>query len=138
MMLLPPLISFDAVDRGDLNRCLVAWGHKMGPWERPTYREHFHGLRHNGALVAVAAAGSLIRETAADFTRDQAFELGRLCAARPALCRVILRLWREFVLVKVGRSRSGTDTRNGGRRGRDKVIWGWCADAGERAARATP
>ena len=88
-------------------------------------------------------------------TRDQALELGRLCAVRPDLCRVMLRLWREFVFPdlcrahgfggrsptrnsalhtgnlyrfdgwqRVGKSSSGTDQRSG-RKGRNKVIWGW-------------
>jgi hypothetical protein len=33
-MFLPPLISFDVIDKTELNRCLTAWNHKMGPWNR--------------------------------------------------------------------------------------------------------
>jgi len=167
MMLLPALVGFDRIDRHDLNRCLVSWEHKMGPWTRPVgFPEWFHGLRFHGQLVAVTAAGALIRETCAGFDRSQAIELGRICAARADLCRAVLRLWREFVFpavcnvhgyawavsyqdavehkgdlyrfdgwVKVGRSRSGTDLRRGGK-GRDKVIWGWCHDELTRKARA--
>lgn len=36
--------------------------------------------------------------------------------------------------VKIGRSRSGTDARSGGRRGRNKTIWAWHPDAATRAA----
>jgi hypothetical protein len=153
-----PLISFDAISRGDLNDCLIAWQYRMGPWERPNYREIFHGLRHDGQLVAVCAAGDLIRETCAGFTRDEAVELGRVCAARRDLCRVVLRLWREFVFPALCRAhgwswvvsyqdavmhrgdlyrfdgwvRAG-ESRSGtdarsGRKGRSKVIWAWCAD----------
>jgi antitoxin VapB len=32
-------------------------------------------------------------------SRDEAFELARVCAARPGLCRVEVRLWREFVFL---------------------------------------
>lgn len=84
-------------------------------------------------------------------TRDNTIELSRLCAARGGLCRVALRLWRECVFPslgydyavsyqdadlhngntyrfdgwkRVGRARSGTDTRSG-RPGRDKWVWAW-------------
>lgn len=103
---LPPLLSFDAISRADLNRCLVAWEHKMGPWARPEgFPEWFHGLRHSGELVAVCGASALIRERVAGFTREQAVELGRLCACRPGLCRPALRLWREFVFPALCRER---------------------------------
>lgn len=97
-MLLPPLIGFDAIGRDELNRCLVAWDHKMGPWERPeNFPEWFHGLRHNGELIAVLAAAALIKEPVAGLLRTEAVELGRVCAARPAINRAAVRLWREFV-----------------------------------------
>lgn len=84
-------------------------------------------------------------------TRENTCELSRLCAERPHLCRVALRLWREFVFPQLGYryvisyqdadmhsgntyrfdgwkragfSSSGTDTRSG-RRGRRKWIWVW-------------
>jgi antitoxin VapB len=158
-MLVPPLVAFDSIDKSDLNRCLISWGHKMGPWERPDFgSEAFHGLRHHGALVAVTASARLIPEATAGLCRDQAFELGRVCAARPDLTRVILRLWREFVFPAMCRAHGWTwaisyqdavlhsgdmyrfdgwvklgESRSGtdrrsGRVGRSKVIWGWCAD----------
>ena len=92
--------------------------------------------------------------------REECCELSRLCCERPDLCRVVLRLWREFVFpatgkhwaisyqdavahtgnlyrfdgwVRLGKSRSGTDQRSG-RRGRNKVIWGWTADLAVRKA----
>lgn len=166
-MFFPALISFDAIDRDALNRSLVGWQHKMGPWKRAeNLPEWFHGMRHNGELVAVTAAAALIKEPVAGLRRHEAIELGSLCAARPALNRVSLRLWREFVFralaevhgfawavsyqdasehtgdlyrfdgwVRLGRSRSGTDARSGAI-GRDKIIWGWCADDMARKARA--
>lgn len=163
MMFLAPMISFDAIDRAELNECLIAWGHKMGPWERPDYgAEAFHGLRHHDQLIAVTAAARLIPAATAGLTRADAFELGRVCAKRRDLNRATLRLWREFVFpamckahgwrwaisyqdaalhsgdlyrfdgwVPLGCSHSGTDARSG-RKGRNKVIWGWTADACER------
>lgn len=152
-----PNISFEPVTREELNSCLRAWKHRMGPLNRPT-KGWAHGLRCNGDFAAVVAADVLIQPRVAGFSRRQAIELSRLCAARPDLCRVALRLWRSFVFpvlcaqrgcrwavsyqdaiqhsgnlyrfdgwVRVGRSRSGADPRTG-RRGRNKVIWGWCDD----------
>lgn len=149
-----PLVTFDAISRGELNACLVAWGHKMGPCERAT-AGWSHGLQFEGELVAVVATDTLIRETCAGFGRSQAVELSRLCSCSPALTRVALRLWREFVFcrlcvssgyrwavsyqcealhtgntyrfdgwIPVGRSSSGTDPR-GNRKGRRKTIWAW-------------
>jgi antitoxin VapB len=159
-----PLVSFDAISRRELNECLVAWGHRMGPWERPSYREIFHGLRHDGALVGVTAAGDLIRETCAGLARYEAVELGRVCAARPDLCRVVLRLWREFVFPALSRAHGWSwavsyqdavmhrgdlyrfdgwvkigESRSGtdgrsGRKGRSKVIWGWHVERRAREA----
>ena len=159
-MLMPPrltssLVEFDSIDLETLNRCLAAWGHRMGPLERPMGAGPFHGLAHNGELLGVAATSSLIKEPVAGLKRSQAVELARICCARPHLCRVVLRLWREFVFpslghewavsyqdaiqhtgnlyrfdgwVQLGRSRSGTDQRSG-KKGRNKRIWGWSGNA---------
>lgn len=166
-LLFPPLVSFDSVTLAELNRCLVAWGHKMGPWERPNYgTARFHGLRHDGELVAVTAADSLIKPTCAGLYRTEAFELGRVCAIREHLNRAALRIWREFVFPALCQERgfawvvSYQDavlhsgdlyrfdgwvrlgvSRSGtdkrrGKRGRSKVIWGWHADPAVRAERA--
>lgn len=148
---LPPLVSFDSIDLDELNRCLVAWGHRMGPLNRPMGVGPLHGLMHHGRTVAVAATAGLMAERCSGLGRDQAVELARVCAVRRDLCRVVLRLWREFVFPMLGRewavsyqdtahhsgnlyrfdgwqrlgtSHSGTDRRSG-RKGRDKVIWGW-------------
>jgi hypothetical protein len=164
-MLIPALISFDTITRAELNDCLVACEHKMGAWNRPPFREWLFGLRHHGRVIAATASGDLIKEPVAGFTRAEAFELGRVCAEGPNLNRAVLRLWREFVFpvlcnahgftwvvsyqdavlhngdlyrfdgwVRLCRSRSGTDGRSGAI-GRDKWIWGWCADPALRAAR---
>ena len=99
MNLLTPLIQFDAIDSDTLNRCLVDWGHRMGPLHRPRFG-HFggaHGLEHEGRLIAVVATEALITSETCGLSRDDAFELARVCAVRPTLCRVAVRLWREFV-----------------------------------------
>ena len=97
-MLAPPIARIEVIDKVTLNGCLVAWEHKMGPWTRPTFRGWFHGLFHHDELVAVTAAGDLIRpNTVGGLTRADAFELARVCAKRPHLCRPMLRLWRELI-----------------------------------------
>ncbi len=153
--MLPPLVHLEAIDRSTLNRCLVEWRHQMGEWNRPITKEWLTGLFHHGVPVAVLAAGPLIRERCAGFGRADAFELGRVCAARRDLNRAALRLWREFIFPAIcaaegyplvisyqdavihsgdlyrfdGWQRIGA-SRSGtdtrsGRKGRSKVIWAW-------------
>lgn len=162
--ILPPSVAFDRIDIDDLNRCLMAWDHKMGPLHRPDIGLVLaHGLMHRGSLVGVVATADLVRaHTVQGLGRSEAVELARVCAARRDLCRVLVRMWREFILpdlrrpwgisyqdavihggdlyrfdgwVRLGTSRSGTDQRSG-RKGRSKIVWGWHADPAERAARA--
>lgn len=95
---LPPLVAFDAIDTDALNRCLTDWGHRMGPLHRPQFG-HFggaHALFHEGQPVAVVATEQLAVAHTVGLSRADAFELARVCAMRPDLCRVVLRLWRAF------------------------------------------
>jgi len=149
-----PLVSFEAVELQEANRMLIQWGHKMGALERGDQRAWCYALIHEGEPVAVTTASYLIAPVVGNahwLTRENTIELSRLCAARSGLCRVALRLWREFVFPslafdwamsyqdadlhtgatyrndgweRVARSRSGVDTRSG-RRGRDKWVWQW-------------
>lgn len=103
-MLIAPIAHVETIDRSELNRLLVAWGHRMGPMTRPSYTiEAHHALYHNGEPVAVTACGEPVREVVGQtgIRRDQAVELTRLCAARRDLCRVMLRLWREMIFPPV-------------------------------------
>jgi hypothetical protein len=153
-MLIAPIQHLAQIELRDANTALLLWQHKMGACSRPNADIWAHGMFEHGRLVSVAIGAGLIRETAGGSTRAEAIELARLCAARPDLCRVMLRLWREMVFpafgrpwavsyqdealhsgdtyrfdgwVHLGRSRSGTDSRSG-RKGRNKTIWGWHAD----------
>lgn len=152
-----PLATFGAIDIDAANGCLREWGHKMGPINRPGMsKEWCHGLFQGSEIVAVTVAATLIQPAVGGghglpMTRDNTIELARLCAVRPGLCRVALRLWREFFLPdlrkpfaisyqdadlhsgqtyrfdgwkRIGFSHSGTDQRTG-RLGRDKWIWMW-------------
>lgn len=149
------LINFDRVELDIANAMLSAWGHKMGELHRGNQGAVCHALFHEGRIVAVTTASNLIAGVVGGgchwMTRENTVELSRLCACRSGLCRIALRLWREFVFPKmgyeyavsyqdsdlhngntyrfdgwdrVGKSRSGTDTRSG-RPGRNKWIWQW-------------
>lgn len=150
-----PLVAFEEISLPEANVLLVAWQHKMGPLERGNQAGVHYALTHNGRPVAVAMTSTLIRECVGGglqhMTRENACELSRLCAERKGLCRVALRLWREFVFpalgypfaisyqdadmhsgntyrfdgwTRMGFSSSGTDSRSG-RKGRRKWIWVW-------------
>ena len=167
-MSLFPLIRFDPIDIALANDALAAWGHRMGPLERPFQSfDRAHGLFHGDHLVAVTVTSSLICAQVggglSHITRANALELSRLCADRPGLCRVALRLWREFVFPglgvpiaisyqdadihsgntyrfdgweRVGRSRAGGTDRRSGRRSRNKIIWAWPRGACSSIAQA--
>lgn len=147
-------VAFEQVELSEANEMLLAWGHKMGALNRGNQGALCHALTHEGKPLAVTTASNLIAARVGNcdwMTRENTIELSRLCAARGGLCRVALRLWREFVFPalgyeyavsyqdadlhngntyrfdgweRVGRSRSGTDTRSG-RPGRDKWVWAW-------------
>lgn len=149
-----PIAELAPIDLDQANDLLVTWGHKMGPVIRGNGYARCHALYHNQYPVALATTSTLIRETVAtlpDLNRTNTCELSRLCAIRPGLCRVMLRMWREFIFPtlgfqyavsyqdadlhsgntyrfdgwkRAGYSHSGTDQRSG-RKGRDKWIWIW-------------
>jgi hypothetical protein len=152
--MLLPFVTFDSCQLLEANYYLVLWGHKMGPVIRGNQQGLCHALKLEGKPVAIVTTHTLIRETVGNLatcTRANTVELSRLCADRPGLCRVVLRLWREFVFPNLGYqfaisyqdaalhsgnlyrfdgwtraafSHSGVDTRSG-RPGRDKWVWLW-------------
>lgn len=149
-----PMVKYDQISLNIANECLKAWGHRMGPLRRGNQDAWCHALIFEGRAVAVTTASYLIAPRvggAGWLTRENAIELSRLCANRPSLCRVVLRLWREFVFPslgfdwaisyqdadlhtgniyrfdgwrRVGYTHSGRDTRSG-RQGRNKYVWVW-------------
>lgn len=149
----PPLIRFDPICQDLANKKLIEWKHKMGVLHRGNQKAICHGLFEQDNLLGVTMASTLITPQAAGglLLRSDTIELSRLCASRSELCRVILRLWREFVFPQLGytfamsyqdadlhtgntyrfdgwkriaHSNSGTDTRSG-RTGRSKYLWVW-------------
>lgn len=161
--MIPTLVHVAQIENRDADRALVAWDHKMGPCNCPMGIIRAHGLFAHGKLCAVAVTADLVAATCAGLSRDEAIEIARLCAIRPDLCRVMLRLWREFVFPAFGKpwavsyqdenlhtgntyrfdgwvkmqehARSGTDKRSG-RVGRVKTVWGWNVDKSARLTRA--
>ncbi|MCK5581070.1 MAG: hypothetical protein KAJ18_07325 [Candidatus Omnitrophica bacterium] len=152
------LCSFKKVSLKEANEYLTLWNHKMGLLRRGNQNAICHMLFHKSEPIAVTTASHLIRENVGGglkkLTRKNTIELSRLCACKPGICRVALRLWREFVFTelpykfavsyqdaklhtgntyrfdgwrKLAFSHSGTDKRSG-RKGRDKWIWVWCED----------
>lgn len=110
-MLIAPICHIEAVDRTEANRLLVAWGHRMGPYTRPSYAiEAHHALFEHGEPVAVTMCGETVREVIGDsgVRRQDAVELARLCAAREHLCRPMLRLWREMIFPAVAAAHGRT------------------------------
>ena len=156
----PAVVCFTAIDLSKANEKLEEWGHKMGVLHRGNQGAICHGLFFGCELVAVTACSPLISPAVlrGEYTRENTCELSRLCAVRPGLCRVALRLWREAIFPslpyqyaisyqdadlhsgatyrfdgwrRAGYSHSGTDTRSG-RPGRNKWVWIWPAVTNEQ------
>ena len=165
-MLVAPIAHVAEIDLREANTALLRWGHRMGPCSRPNGHIWAHGLFAHGELVSVTVSAALIAErVATGLSRMDAFELARLCAVRPNLCRVMLRLWREFVFPAYCRAHgwewvisyqdealhSGDTYRfdgwvqlgrsrsgtdlRSGRKGRSKTIWGWHENSTVRQSR---
>lgn len=154
LVILRPTIYVDSLELHEANKLLERWGHLMGPCNRGNGFSRCHALYHEEMPQAVTITSGLIRESVAGvdyLNRSNCIELSRLCAKRPGLCRVMIRLWREFVFPQLGYqyaisyqdsalhsgatyrfdgwervsfSHSGKDSRSG-RQGRDKYVWLW-------------
>lgn len=157
MSTLFPIASFSSMDIDEANELLVLWNHRMGPICRPQFQPDIaHALYHGDRPVALTVTSQMITSHAAReasyLTRDNTIELSRLCACRPGLCRVALRLWREFVFSEMSHefamsyqdadihsgniyrfdgwqriafSPKGGRDRRSGAEGRNKWIWQW-------------
>lgn len=154
--LFSPLASLEEISLGTANKALREWGHKMGACNRPANYGWLacHGIYDRDDLIAVMVSAYLIRENVGGhklLTRENTVELARLCACRPHVCRMALRMWRELIFPHlpyqvaisyqdatlhtgdvyrfdgwqmIGRSNSGFDKRSG-RPGRKKKVWAW-------------
>ena len=96
-----PIAAFQEISLEQLNECLLAWKHKMGPLKRPNYGDGwYYGLFHESRPIGVVAANRIIAKHVGGglqhLKRPFTVELSRLCAERAHLCRVVLRLWREL------------------------------------------
>lgn len=96
-MTLFPIVTFDQIDKADADRALAAWGHWLGPCNRPFGIQSF-GLFVRGALVSVAVSASTVVDRCAGYDRCEVIELTRQCSAPEwrSMTRVCVRLWREL------------------------------------------
>lgn len=95
-MLIPRVALID-LDLSAANELLEAWGHRLGPVNRP-FRSEAWGLElHDRGIVSVAVSASTVSSTVDDgrYRREEVVELARLAASEPWANRVMLRLWRE-------------------------------------------
>ena len=92
-----PLVAFDRLANAEADRLLVAWGHWLGPCNRPFGRQSFGLALAETGLVAVAVSASTVNATCAGYGRGEVVELARLCAHPDHrwATRVALRLWRQ-------------------------------------------
>ena len=92
----PVFFSEITVDKA--NELLEAFGHPLGPYDRP-YGSQAWGLAIDGQAVAVAVSGSTVGATSAGFNRTQVVELARIARHpdHPGIMRVMLRLWRDYL-----------------------------------------
>jgi hypothetical protein len=149
-----PIVAVRDITQNHANELLTKWAHKMGPINRPFASKCF-ALEADSGPVCVMVHSCLIRPHVGgglkQLTRENTIELSRLCSSRPGLCRVGLRLWREFIFPntgykhaisyqdadlhngntyrfdgwqRAGFSVSGNDPRSG-LKGRKKHIWVW-------------
>jgi hypothetical protein len=159
MSTLFPLATFEQIQLDEANRYYAEWGHRMGPLLRGNQQGIHHALLQDGKPMAIASTSSLIHPWVGGglrhMTRKNTRELSRLCAARPGLCRVVLRLWRELVFPQLGVEWAisyqdadihtgntyrfdgwkrlayarGTPDLRSGRQGRNRYIWAWSKSA---------
>jgi hypothetical protein len=161
-MSLFPMVALEPCRLDVANDLLVRWEHRMGPINRPNNDTQAHQLLHEGEPVGIVTTSWLVREWVGGglthLTRENTVELSRLCAARPGLCRVLLRLWREFVFPvlpyaaaisyqdaaqhtgnlyrfdgwkRAALSRAGGTDQRSGRKGRDRWVWVWPPEAAD-------
>lgn len=96
-MSLFPLATFEAISDVDADLLYTAWGHYLGPCDRPFGRQDF-GLFVGGQIVSAATSASTVSATCDAFSRFEVVELARI-ASKPSerwATRVSLRLWREL------------------------------------------
>jgi hypothetical protein len=92
-----PVAGFFETEPTAANALLKAWGHYLGPSERPFGAQAWR-LDVAGQPVSIAFSASIVSATAARYECGQVVELARLCT-RPGYqwaTRVMLRLWREL------------------------------------------
>jgi len=94
------LAGIQRIENTEANDLLVAWGHKLGPCNRPFHQEAF-GLFVLDRPVSVAISASIVNgpvgpsDRSVQYQRDEVVELARQGSCERWANRVMLRLWRE-------------------------------------------
>lgn len=85
----------------DANDLLVAWGHRLGPCNRP-FGQIGYVLEFLGVPVSVAISASTVSDTVAGFRRMDVVECARQCSdpAESWASRIMIRLWRQVCAPK--------------------------------------
>lgn len=96
-----PVVGVSPIANHEANRLLVAWGHKLGPCNRP-FRTQSWALEVDGEPVAVAMTCSIVNGPVAGYGRGEVVELARLASSNNWANRVMLRLWREVLAHRWG------------------------------------
>lgn len=91
-------LFFEKITKAQANDLITAWGHPLGPYNRP-FGYQAWGLAIDGEAVAVAVSGSTIGATSAGYKRRQVVDLARIARNpdHPGILRVMLRLWRDYL-----------------------------------------
>lgn len=90
-----PMVGLSPIGMLDANRLLDAWGHRLGPINRPFTSQAFV-LELDGTPISVAVSASIVSATVAGLARTEVVECARLCSdpVHPWATRIMLRLWR--------------------------------------------
>jgi hypothetical protein len=96
-----PAVGVEEIMNSEADRLLTAWGHYLGPCDRPFGKQSF-ALHIDGRPISLATSASTVSSTVRFseklvMPRTDLVELARLCTApgEQWATRVMLRLWRE-------------------------------------------
>lgn len=72
-------VTAESIPVDGANALLVAWGHRLGPCNRP-FSQRAYALLVDGEPISLAISASAVSGTVAGYRRDQVVELARLCS----------------------------------------------------------
>jgi hypothetical protein len=90
-----PMAGLVPISNQSANELLVAWGHKLGPCNRP-FRTESYAFEVDSTPVAIAMTCSIVHGPVAGYQVNEVVELARLASCNGWANRIMLRLWREL------------------------------------------